>query len=269
MDSTAAVEGSVGAPRRTFPWKRMIGGIVLLVLLILVGRRIGGALPAAAEAIRGLGIWGGVAFVGLYGAAAVAFVPGSLLTLAAGALFGIGWGVVWVLLGATVGASLAFLVARYLARSWVEARIGANPRFAAVDRAIGRDGRRIVFLLRLSPVFPFNALNYALGLTKVRFVDYLVACVGMLPGSLLYVYYGKLAGDVATLAGGAASTPRGLGYWAVLILGLAATLAVTMVVTRAARRALAEATEEEGEDEGGEVPAAAAVGPGDRGVSGG
>ena len=114
-----------------------------------------------------------------------------------------------------------------------------NARFAAIDRAVGAQGRKIVFLLRLSPVFPFTLLNYALGLTRVRFADYVLASVGMLPGTLLYVYYGKLAGDVAALAG-VAPVQKGAGYYAVLILGLVATVLVTIVVTRTARKALRE-----------------------------
>ncbi len=106
---------------------------------------------------------------------------------------------------------------------------------------MGLEGRKIVFLLRLSPVFPFNLLNYGLGLTQVRFVDYFVTSLGMIPGTLLYVYYGKLIGDVAVLAGGA-TVERGLGYYVVLVLGLIATIAVTTIVTRTARRALKEVT---------------------------
>jgi hypothetical protein len=112
-----------------------------------------------------------------------------------------------------------------------------DPRFQAIDRAIAADGRRIVFLLGLSPAVPFSLLNYLLGLTRVRFADFVVASVGMLPGTLLYVYTGKLAGDVAAAAGGGGPA-RGAGYYVVLALGLAATVAVTVVVTRAARRAL-------------------------------
>ena len=118
-----------------------------------------------------------------------------------------------------------------MARGAVERRLAGNARFVALDRAIGGDGRRLVFLLRLSPVFPFNLLNYALGLTRVRLVDFLAASIGMLPGTLLYVYYGKLAGDVAALVGGAEHT-RGAATYAVLGLGLVATLVVTTVVTR-------------------------------------
>jgi uncharacterized membrane protein YdjX (TVP38/TMEM64 family) len=177
-----------------------------------------------------------------YAIAVVAFVPGSVLTLAAGAIFGIGAGVVYVFIAAVLGSSAAFLVSRYLARGAIEQRLTGNARFAAIDRAVGEQGRKIVFLLRLSPVFPFNLLNYALGLTRVRFVDYVTAALGMLPGTLLYVYYGKLAGDVAALAGGAA-VEKGAGYYAVLGVGLVATIAVTAVVTRTARKALREATE--------------------------
>jgi uncharacterized membrane protein YdjX (TVP38/TMEM64 family) len=149
----------------------------------------------------------------------------------------------YVFLAAVLGASAAFLVARYLARAAIERRLAGNRRFAAIDRAVGIQGRKLVFLLRLSPVFPFNLLNYALGLTSVRFVDYVVASVGMLPGTFLYVYYGKLVGDLAALAGGAA-VEKGTGYYLVLALGLAATIVVTTLVTRTAQRALKEATGE-------------------------
>jgi uncharacterized membrane protein YdjX (TVP38/TMEM64 family) len=176
-----------------------------------------------------------------YAVAVVAFVPASLLTLAAGAIFGLAWGTVYVFVAASVGAAGAFLVARYLARGAVEKRLDGNERFAAVDRAVGEQGRKIVFLLRLSPVFPFNLLNYALGLTRVGFADYLIASIGMLPGTVLYVYSGKLAGDVAAVAGGA-GPERGPAETALLVVGLLATLVVTTFVTRIARRALAEAT---------------------------
>ena len=106
-----------------------------------------------------------------------------------------------------------------------------------MDRAIGREGFKIVLLLRLSPVFPFNLLNYSLGLTKVRFADYVLASIGMLPGSLLYTWSGVVVGDVIRLAGGG-GPERGPAYYTVVVLGLAATVAVTALVTRTARRAL-------------------------------
>lgn len=213
--------------------------IATVMVLLLLGRYAGEQVPRFAVWVESLGIWGPVVFIAAYAVAVVGLVPGAVMTLAAGAVFGLAAGVLYVFVAASIGACAAFLVSRHLARRWVERRLEGNPRFAAIDRAIAREGRKIVFLLRLSPVFPFNLLNYALGLTRVRFADYAVACFGMLPGTLLYVYYGKLAGDVAALAGGAAPE-RGAEYYVVLISGLAATVAATAIVTRAARKALAE-----------------------------
>ncbi len=187
--------------------------------------------------LSGLGAWAPVAFVLGYILATVALVPGSILTLAAGALFGLWKGAVLAFIAATLGAAAASLVGRHLARDFVHRRLGGDQRVAAIDRAIGDHGRKIVFLLRLSPAFPFNLLNYLLGLTTVRFTDYLIASLGMLPGTFLYVYYGKIVGDVAHLAG--PNPVRGTpAYYALLGVGLAATITVVAVVTRAARRTL-------------------------------
>lgn len=215
-------------------------GAALLAALLL-GRAAGTHVEAVVGWVDRLGSASPAAFVVGYALATVAFVPGSLLTLAAGALFGL-TGILYVAVGATAGASAAFLIARYAARGAVERRLAGDARLAAIDRAIGRKGRTIVLLLRLSPLFPFTILNYGLGLTRVRFVDYLVASVGMLPGTVLYVYYGTVVGDLARLASGTA-VPRGVEYYALLALGLVATLAVTRLVTRIARRALEEATD--------------------------
>ena len=222
-----------------FSFSRILLIGVALALLVALGRQAGAYLPQFVTWVESLGVWGPVVFVVGYVVAAVAFVPGSILTLAAGAIFGLGKGVVTVFIAAMLGSAAAFLVARYVARPAIERRLVGNTRFAAIDRAVGAQGRKIVFLLRLSPVFPFNLLNYALGLTKVRFLDFFVASAGMLPGTLLYVYYGKLAGDVAALAGGSA-VAKGPEYYAVLVLGLGATIVVTTIVTRIARRALQE-----------------------------
>lgn len=214
--------------------------IGIVVLLLLGGRELAGVLPRVLDGIRGLGAWAAVAFIGIYIVATVAWVPGSILTLAAGAIFGLFAGTIYTLIGATVGAVLAFLIARYLARGAVERRLGASPRLAAVDRAVEHEGGKVVFLLRLSPVFPFNALNYALGLTSVRFREYAVAsAIGMAPGTFMYVYAGYAAGEVAA---GAAGATKGVAYYVLLAVGLLATVAVTVVVTRAARRALRRGT---------------------------
>ena len=220
---------------------RIVVIVVITALLLVAGRRLAAFLPQLTAQVEALGVWGPVVFVGVYAAACVAFVPASILTFAAGALFGVVKGTLLVLTGATLGATLAFLVARYFARDWIAARVQRDPRFAAIDKAVADDGRRIVFLLRLSPLIPFNVLNYALGLTRVRAVDFLVASLGMIPGTLLYVYTGSVAGTVLGATGGAAPA-RGAGFWVVLGLGLAATAAVAVLVGRVAKRALATAT---------------------------
>lgn len=220
---------------------RIAAILVAVVVLLAFGRRAAAYLPIFADWVAGLGALGPIVFVAGYAAAVVAFVPGSLLTLAGGALFGLVEGVIYVFAAAVIGSTAAFLLARSIAREAVSRRIEGDARFGAIDRAVGEEGRKIVFLLRLSPVFPFNLLNYALGLTRVRLADYLVASLGMLPGTILYVYVGKLGGDVAAAAGGA-RTERGLAEWTLLAVGLVATAVVTLLITRIARRALDEAT---------------------------
>jgi uncharacterized membrane protein YdjX (TVP38/TMEM64 family) len=227
------------SPER-LPILRLLAGIVAIIALLTLGRQLGSYFLEFGEWVNGLGWWGPLIFMAGYIAATVAFVPGSALTLTAGAIFGIVNGTVYVFIAATIGATAAFLVSRYVARQAIEARLQDDRRFAAIDRAVGREGFKIVLLLRLSPVFPFNLLNYALGLTGVRLRDYVLASAGMLPGTLVYIYSGKVAGDVARAIGG--GTVGGAPYYAVLGLGFVATVIVTVLVTRTARRALNGAT---------------------------
>lgn len=195
--------------------------------------------------VAGLG-WLGPFFYGLvYALAVVLFVPGSPLTIAAGVTFGLGLGGLTVFVAANAGAALAFLVARYVLRDRVEKLLAGRPALRAIDRAVETQGWRIVVLTRLSPVFPFNAQNYFYGLTGVPFGQYVAASlVGMIPGTLLYVYIGAAGAGVAEAAGGAA----GWGRTALLVAGFVATFAVVLLVTRVARRelekALAEASPE-------------------------
>jgi uncharacterized membrane protein YdjX (TVP38/TMEM64 family) len=194
-------------------------------------------LIAALEQIQDLGAWGVVLFALLYTLAAVLLLPGVILTLGAGAVFGVVKGAILVSCSATLAATAAFFVGRYLARDWVVKRIEANPRFKAIDEAVAGEGWKIVGLTRLSPAFPFNLLNYAFGVTRVSPRDYILASwIGMMPGTLMYVYIGSLAGDLATLGtGGRVRTPA---EWALSVVGLLATVAVTVYVTRLARAAL-------------------------------
>ena len=193
--------------------------------------------------IDGLGPWAAPAFALVYAVSVVLFVPGALMTMLGGVLFGIVEGTLVVTVGAVAGCSVSFLIARYLARDWIERRLATSPRYAAVDRAIGEQGFRLVLLLRLSPVFPFTPGNFLLGLTRVRFRDYTLASVGMIPGTVLYVYYGGVMGDLAVLAGG--SHERGPLEWGLVIVGLLLATLATWLVARAARRAIDEQLEEE------------------------
>ena len=202
-----------------------------------------GAVGGLEELIQSAGLLGPVIFVAAYVAATVLLVPGSLLTLAAGFLFGPVLGTAVVSVASTAGASAAFLVGRYLARPAVERRIEGNTKFAAVDAAIGRQGPKIVFLLRLSPLFPFTPLNYALSLTKVEFGPYVLASwAGMLPGTVAYVALGGAGKAAAETAAGGGAGPVQLALYA---LGAGATLWVAALISKAASKALEEASASE------------------------
>lgn len=196
-------------------------------------------LTEALAWIDGLGTVGAIAFILLYIVATVAFLPGSIVTLGAGVVFGVVAGSIYVFIGATLGATLAFLIGRYVARGWVTKKIEGNTQFQAVDKAVGREGLKIVLLTRLSPVFPFNLLNYAFGITGVSLRDYVLGSVGMIPGTIMYVYLGSLAGNLATIGAGEAPSNPTI-TWTIRILGFLATVAVTLYVTRIARKALQE-----------------------------
>ncbi|MCC5630955.1 TVP38/TMEM64 family protein [Nostoc sphaeroides] len=196
-------------------------------------------LRDALQWIDSLGTVGAIAFIALYIIATVAFFPGSILTLGSGVIFGVVWGSLYVFIGATLGATAAFLVGRYLARDWVAGKIADNKKFAAIDQAVGREGLKIVLLTRLSPIFPFNLLNYGFGITGVSLKDYFIGSVGMIPGTVMYVYIGSLGGNLAMIGTETQPTNPTL-QWAIRILGLIATVAVTVYVTRIARKALEE-----------------------------
>jgi len=216
---------------------KIVGGLVGLALLVTVGREVPALLPRFTQWVASLGAWGPLAFIAGYSIAPVIFAPAFLLTIAAGAIFGFVKGVIYVMIGATIGATFAFLTGRYLARQFVEGLLTRDPRLLLIDRAVERNGFRLVALLRMSPAVPFVLLNYVLGLSRVRLVDYVAASIGMLPVVAMYVYTGKVAGDLATLASGAAQ-PKGTMYYAMIGLGFLATVAVTIFVTRIAKQAI-------------------------------
>lgn len=209
---------------------------VAAVVAAFVFLDVRAVLREGLDLVARLGPWGPIIFIVVYIVATVLFLPGSVLTLGAGAVFGLAWGSVYVSIASTLGATAAFLTGRYLARGWVAKKIEGNAAFAAIDRAVAAEGWKIVGLTRLSPAFPFSLLNYAFGLTRVGLRDFVVASwIGMMPGTVMYVYIGSLA----RAAGDRTRTP---GEWALLAVGLLATIAVTVVITRIARTALAKRT---------------------------
>jgi uncharacterized membrane protein YdjX (TVP38/TMEM64 family) len=226
---------------RLFKYGLAVGGGVLLLEAVLV-------LPAGVWAeqlvvwIHGAGVAGVAAYVVAYVTITLLLLPASLLTAGAGLAYGPILGTMLVSPVSVAAATLAFLLGRTVARNWVATRIAGDARFAAIDAAIGRHGFGIVALLRLSPLVPFGVLNYALGLTRVRLRDFVLgSLVGMLPGTLLYVYLGSLVTAVNALGTDSGSDVARRLYWA----GFAATLVATALITRIARRALRETTARE------------------------
>ncbi len=196
------------------------------------------------EWIRDAGAVGVLVYALAYILATLLLLPGSILTAGAGFAYGPVGGTLLVSPVSVLAATLAFVLGRTLARNWVSRRIEQHPRFAAINEAIGESGFKIVFLLRLSPIFPFNLLNYALGLARVRLRDYVVASfLGMLPGTFLYVYLGSLVTSASELLSGKRPSAGAWGqvlYWG----GLVATVFVTVLITRIARRALNRALQQ-------------------------
>jgi uncharacterized membrane protein YdjX (TVP38/TMEM64 family) len=223
--------------RRAVSWKWI--GLGILIIALLIAARV---LPVTDWLTRfnywvaHLGFWGVLLFIVVYIFATVLFFPASILTIGAGFVFGVLRGTVVVSIAATAGAAIAFLIARYLARHQIERQVARNPRFKRIDRAIGERGAKLVFLLRLSPLIPFNLSNYFYGLTSVKFWPYVLASwIGMLPGTLLYVYLG--AAGKAGLSG-AAGQGSGRSRWEYVLfgVGLIATVVVTVWITRVAHR---------------------------------
>ena len=196
--------------------------------------------------LRELGPWAPIGLGVVYILATVLLAPASVLTLAAGALFGLWTGFVTVSLASTTGATFAFLIARYLARTRVERLIAGRPALRAIDRAIAEGGWRIVALLRLSPAVPFNIQNYFYGLTPIRLRPYVLASwIAMMPGTFMYVYIGHFTGEAVGRRSG-----RSPMEWALLVVGLIATVVVTVYITRLARMQLKNYTPSENVSDG-------------------
>jgi len=223
----------------------LLFSIALLLALIIVATRsacVQDVLRTVLMRIEDLGWWGPVAFVATYNLATVLFVPGSVLTLGGGAIFGLWWGSVYVFVASILGAVFAFAIGRYLCRDRVVKYMESHPKFKALDRTVSQQGLKIVFLTRLCPLFPFNLLNYALGITQVSLKDYVLGSFGMIPGTIMYVYSGSLVGEVAAIGTATvyASPQDSAVKWLINIISFLATVAVTVFITRIASKALEE-----------------------------
>jgi len=238
-DNTPKLQRKTSAAKPGFRWKWLLYLLYLLIAAAAIGAasyfHVQDLLQQGLDWVAQLGPWGPVIFIGLYIVATVLFIPSSMLDLGAGALFGVVWGSIYVSIASTLGATAAFLVGRYLARDAIARKIEGNQRFAAIDKAVANEGWKIVGLTRLSPMSPFTLLNYAFGLTQVKLRDYVLASwIGMMPGTIIYVYLGSLAqadtGDSA----------RTTGEWVFYGVGFLATVVVTVFVTRLAKKTLAK-----------------------------
>ena len=216
----------------------MIVGLFLVFRFLPVTEYLGRFL----EQVQSLGVWGPVILAGAYIVATVAMAPGTILTLGAGFVFGLVVGTITVSIASTLGATAAFIVGRTFARGWVEKIAAGNPRFRAVDRAVKDNGFKIVLLTRLTPVFPFNVLNYLFSLTSVSLRDYVLASwIGMIPGTIMFVYFGTAFKSLAEVLSG--DVQGGMAQQALLGAGLVVTIVVTVYVTRMARRAIRQYVE--------------------------
>jgi uncharacterized membrane protein YdjX (TVP38/TMEM64 family) len=228
-----AVEIMQGCARIRWSWLLVLA---LLLGLMFAGPRLG--LQEWGESlldfIAGWGPWSAVVLIACYAVGSVLFIPGLILTLGAGAVFGVVKGCVVASIGSTLGATSAFLFGRHFLRHRIARRLEGNAIFAAMDRAVTKDGWKIVSLARLSPLFPYVLLNYAFALTQISFREYVAASwLGMIPATALYVYLGSLAQN----ANG--RRMRTTAEWVLYGAGLVATIAVVVYLTRVSRDALA------------------------------
>ena len=214
---------------------RAAGVAVPIVLGLILGRLVSPWLPEFSAWVHTLGVWAPAAFVLVYIAVVVLMLPAFLLIMAGGAVFGVIKGSILVMIGALAGGTLAFLIGRHLARAFVARRVASNATLSALDRVIGEDGLRLVFLLRLSPAIPFVLSNYALGITRVRLRDFVLGTFGLVPIVVTYAAYGQASGMGPRADGSAAVSPLMLG------LGIAVTVVLALLLSRLVQRALREA----------------------------
>ncbi len=247
---------SEAVPATKGGWMKLaLGGAILLGLMVAFALLpVKTWINTALASLQAFGPLGLFLIAVAYVPACILMVPGSALTLGAGAIgtalfpnnavLAVAAGTVAVSVGSVTGATAAFLLGRTFARETIAKRVAGNAKFSALDEAIGKDGLKMTFLVRLSPAFPFNLLNYAMGLTKVSLRDYVLGSwAGMLPGTVMYVYLGAAGAKIAGAAAGGTPAEASLGL-APLIVGGVATIVLVVFVTRQAKKALDAATAE-------------------------
>jgi uncharacterized membrane protein YdjX (TVP38/TMEM64 family) len=210
---------------------------LLIIAAIVIAYRF---LPVSAwlrefqTYVRGLGALGYVIYIAVYALCVAAFIPASTLTLGAGAIFGFIGGTIVVVIGATIGATLAFLLARTVMRKRIEKMTETNAKFRALDRAIAKQGMKIVFLVRLAVVFPFTYVNYAFGLTAIPLWRYVLATFfGIIPATAAFVFASSAAAKAAT---GGTSNITKIVYIAGGIIAIIVSVLIGRIATRGIKR---------------------------------
>lgn len=227
---------------------RYVGiGAVILLGLAVVGHFLGQYIPFMEQWIAHLGIFGPIVFVGIYSVLTAIFFPSNVLGLAAGAMFEFWHGIIVMAFATVAGSIVMFVVARWIMKKRVEKMLGAHPKLLAVDEAVSQEGFKLMFLLRLSPI-PFAPLSYVLGSSKVRFIPYLLASVGMFLSNISIVYYGYVAKHVMKLTGHTEDFPIGhyVGLFIGLVVAIGTTVYVSFVVRRELKRYLPEDVTKQG-----------------------
>ena len=223
--------------KRASTKRLIVAGLVSLLIIFGIGYDLKTELQSILSSIRSFDSFGPFIFILIYVLANVALVPGLVLTMGSGVIFGVLLGTLLSLVSATLGATAAFLIGRYLARDWVEGRLGKNKRFKAIEKRVSSEGWKIVILIRFSPIFPFNLINYGFGLTSISLRDYVFASfVGMLPGTLMYVYIGSIANDWIMIGANDLWNTKGPFFFH--LVGLIITVLTTIYITRISRSSL-------------------------------
>lgn len=209
-----------------------------LILILLADRvELDRTLTSLLQWVDSLGTLGAIAFIAIYIIATIICVPGSIMALAGGALFGKLIGTILVFISGFLGACCAFSLGRYLLRDWVKRRLEKNSYLKAINKVVVAEGWKIACLLHLSPIIPFNILNYALGASQITYKNFIVATsVGILPGVILYVFLGSTIGDLTMAVMGKSDSANSTIQWLVSAIGVVATLALTIYLAKIARQ---------------------------------